>query len=158
MRDTPATRPNDVSLATGLGALLNEGGFVNGEIAIVEREPNVYSTSYASDVVRCRLPEGDELRLLCKYGSDEKLQSGHGAYGARGGVGYEVRMYREVLTRSLLPAPTFYGSRSYPERGQVSLVVEHRGPHTGLEPPGRSDAGGRTMARRISPRARRARP
>ena len=66
MPATPTQRPDDASLAAGLGALLNAGGCAQGYVAVVEREPNVYASSYASDIDRCRLPQGDELRLLCK--------------------------------------------------------------------------------------------
>lgn len=122
-------RPDDTSLAAGLRALLNDGGFAQGDVTVLEREPNIYSSSYASDIVRCRLPHGDELRLLCKYGSDETLRLGHGAHGARGGVGYEASVYRDVLTLSTLPTPAFFGSRIDPKGGQVWLVVEHLGGH-----------------------------
>jgi hypothetical protein len=44
-------RPDDRSLAAGLGALLNDGGFAQGDVTVVERDPNIYSSSYASDIV-----------------------------------------------------------------------------------------------------------
>jgi hypothetical protein len=121
------TRPDDGDLAAELTALLNEGGFARGDVVILEREPNVYSSSYPNDIVRCRLPQGDELELLCKYGSESTLASGHSAHGSRGGVGYEAAVYQYILTPSTLPALTFYGSRSRPERGEVWLVVEFAG-------------------------------
>jgi hypothetical protein len=127
MNGLPATRPADADLAAALTALLNEGGLARGDVVILEREPNAYSSSYPNDVVRCRLPQGDELELLCKYGFDGPLASVHGAHGSRRGVGYEAAVYRHVLARSALPTLTFYGSRSHPERGEVWLVVEFAG-------------------------------
>ena len=136
------TLPSDRELTRELTALLNEGGFARGDVVILERELNIHPGSYPNEIVRCTLPAGDELELLCKYGFRDTVATGHGAYGSRRGVEYEAAVYRQVLAPSPLSAPRFYGSRTRPDDGDAWLVVEFvgRDPRISLHPDAMTEA------------------
>jgi hypothetical protein len=90
-------------------------------VTVIRREANVYSSTYTSEILTCRLPNGTEHRLLCKYGAPAS-QSGH---GHRGGLGYEGLVHRDVLSRASLTRPTFYGAHEEPSSGEVWLALEY---------------------------------
>jgi hypothetical protein len=70
-------------------------GVLGGPVAVLERRPNVRSSTAASEILICRLPDGAVVQLLGKYGSAEDLDE---TYGHKGGVPFEAAVYREILT------------------------------------------------------------
>lgn len=109
--------PNEESLATGLTSALM--GATSAAVTVVARAANPHASTFPSEVVTCRLENGDEIRLFCKYGA-----GGHDAHGHRGGVGYEVEVYRRVLAATALPVPRFYGTAAG-RAGEVWLAIAY---------------------------------
>lgn len=76
-------------------------------MTILERKRNPYESTFPTEIVTCRVNgERRRLRLFIKYGT-ERFDRG---YGHRGDVGYEGRVYRDVLSPLPLSTPTFYGT------------------------------------------------
>jgi aminoglycoside phosphotransferase (APT) family kinase protein len=71
--------------------------------------------------VRCRLSDGRELHVVCKYGAGHSVN----VYGHRGGVPYEVEVYRQVLQPLQAATPTFYGSYTDITTGKWLLVLDY---------------------------------
>jgi hypothetical protein len=109
------------TLTGGLAAVLDGREGRNGLVQILDREPNPYTSTFPGEIVTCRLADGSERRLFCKYTAGE----GHNDHGSRGGVRYEAEVYRQVLQRLPLPAPAFYGAFSGRESGGTWLVLEY---------------------------------
>jgi Phosphotransferase enzyme family len=110
--------PNLQTLAVGLTSVLRS------QATILDRQPNTYTSTFPSEIVRCRLGNGRELRLLCKYGADHRT-SLSGLTGHKGGVPYEAAVYRQVLWMSRPTTPTFYGAYRDGETGDTWLILEY---------------------------------
>src|SRR5262249_54527956 len=91
------------------------------DIEIVAREPIMLGT-YPKEIVTCHRRDGTTFRALCKYAGGAT----HTAYGHRGGIEYEARVYRELLQRMRTPTPAFVGSVADRGRAGAWLVVEYR--------------------------------
>jgi len=113
--------PDDKSLATGLTSALAGAGSTT--VSIVDRAANPHASTFPSEVVTCRLNDGDSIRLFCKYGT-----GGHDAHGHRGGVGYEAEVYRRVLAASELALPRFYGAAAAGPAAEVWLAIGYLEP------------------------------
>lgn len=111
--------PGRATLASGLARALGEAA--GPAVAIVARRPNEYASSFPSEIVTCRLADGRELTVLCKYAAGR----GHAAYGHRGNVTYEAAVYRLVLEPIGVSAPRWYGELTVPETGECGLVIEY---------------------------------
>src|SRR6266516_4325328 len=90
-------------------------------VVVLSRRRNIQTSTSLSEVIRCELPDGRELELFCKYGASPAGDS----YGHRGGVPYEVLVYRHVLDQSQSSAPAFFGAHTDAPGGQTWLVIEH---------------------------------
>lgn len=108
------------------GAMLREafsrsvsGAWVGA--TIVEREPAPCASTFPGEVFICRLADGDERPVLCKYGA----ASCHDTEGHGGGPAYEALVYREILSRSELRSPQFLGSYEHPVSGETWLFLEY---------------------------------
>lgn len=110
--------PDDQALAAGLKSALAGTGCAS--VTVVNRVVNPNASTFPSEVVTCRLGNGDQLRLLCKYGGHD-----HPAYGHRGGVGYEAEVYRRVLAAAALSSPQFYGAAPAGPDGEVWLAISY---------------------------------
>lgn len=86
----------------------------------LRRKPNIYSSTFASEVVGYRLADGSEARLFCKYGAGY-LDDG----STQRGVPYEVEVYRQVLERLPFSTPQFLGSYQNETTGRAWLVLEY---------------------------------
>ncbi len=118
---TPVTRaplPTDAELLEGLVTLFGRKGEAR-PTAILERRPNPYASTFASERVTCRLEDGCALALFCKYGGSYSPNDGH-----HGGVAYEATVYEKVLPLAEGSFPKHYGSYSDPAAGEVWLVLE----------------------------------
>lgn len=115
------TFPDLDALRAGLACVLDHHEGIRGELMIIQREPSAYATSFPCEIVTCRLGNGKELQLFCKYSAGE----GSCSHGQRGGVGYEAGVYREVLAPSGFSVPTFHGAYSDPATGDTWLILEY---------------------------------
>jgi hypothetical protein len=96
--------PSARTLETGLRAVFANGS-VGGRLAVVARSPNEFSGTAPSEVVTCRLGDGRELKLVCKYSPGP----GGNSFGHRGGGSYEAMVYRRVLQPLGASAPVLHG-------------------------------------------------
>lgn len=113
--------PDLAALTTGLAALWHDKGTAGGQVRIRRRKPNVYASTFPSEVVTCRLGGGDERKLFCKYGRGP----GHSDQGCRGGVCYEAEVYQRVLRSLPLPVPVFHGFLADASAGGPALVLDY---------------------------------
>jgi aminoglycoside phosphotransferase (APT) family kinase protein len=111
-------------LSAGLTSAFCGNGSRDEEVTVVGRQANTYASTFPSEVVTCRLADGKEVRLLCKYeaGLFEK------AHGHRGGVRYEAEVYREVLQPLQTSTPAFYGSHVEKATGATWLFLQYLDP------------------------------
>jgi Phosphotransferase enzyme family len=112
--------PDDQLLKARLESALGGNGSVGEGFTILQRQPNAYASTFPSEIVRCRLGNGSELCLLCKYGAGQSP----GTAGHRGGVAYEAAVYHHLLPSLHLSAPRYYGSHSDAESGRTWLIIE----------------------------------
>lgn len=110
-------RPGDVELRAALAQAV---GAARADDLDIERARNATESTFASDIVRCRLPDGTTMIVFCKYGdAGDRPRGGH-----RGGVAYEALVHREVLSHADTPAPRFVGAHAG-EDGATWLFTEH---------------------------------
>lgn len=111
--------PDLRALETGHAAALGEIG--GGSLAVSKRRRNVNASTFMSEILTCRLANGREVRLLCKYGTEHNDES----YGHRGGIGYEAAVYREVVRSLPVPIARYYGTFIDPSSGNTWLFLEY---------------------------------
>jgi hypothetical protein len=92
----------------------------DGAVTIVERRPDVHRASFPNEIIVCRLGDGREMGLFCKYSAHEDAVS----HGHKAGVSYESAVYRDVLERSRERTPKYFGTWR-DARGRTALVVEY---------------------------------
>src|SRR5206468_9293635 len=113
--------PDTTTLAAGLRSLDGPGAAALGQCGIVDRQRNIYTSTFPAEAVTCRLQDGRLIRVLCKYsGGVEKISHGH-----RGGVAYESAVYRHVLQPARAQVPRFFGTHRDPQSGWEWLVLEY---------------------------------
>lgn len=113
--------PDLPTLTVGLTYVFRSNGYADGQVTIVDREPNVYASTFPSEIVTCRFDNGSELRLFCKYEAGH-FQSSH---GHRGGVAYEAEVYCHLLQPLAVSVPTSYGAYTNGMTGDTWLILEH---------------------------------
>ncbi len=113
--------PDRQSLLRGLASVLNGNGRRRARMTFVRREKTLYATSFPCEIVRCHFEDGRKLALFCKYATRNKGSS----YGQRGGVAYEIEVYRQVLQPAQASTPVFYGAYADPRTGGTWLVLEY---------------------------------
>jgi len=91
------------------------------QFTVLAREATAYESTYPVEIVTCQFNDGDKLRLLCKYSAGID----HNSYGHRGGVRYEVEVYRNVLKPIGCSTPRFYGYYTDPNNENTWLVIEY---------------------------------
>ena len=114
-----AQLPRTDRLAEIVVDMLNENGYPTHQLGIVDRVPNEYSSSYPSEIVDCRLPDGRTLKLFCKFSADWDEKK----YSHRRDLAYEGHVYEHVIRHADLTAPLFYGL--YCDRDSTVLVLEY---------------------------------
>jgi hypothetical protein len=114
VNDSFAQLPDNEALAAGLTSELGAPGRVN----VVHRQPNPLASTFPSEVVSCAREDGAGLRLLCKYGGQD-----HPGHGHRGGLAYEVDVYRRVLAAASLPLARFHGAAPAGPTGVAWLAI-----------------------------------
>lgn len=76
-------------------------------LEILERERNLHTSTYPSEIVRVCLNEASNVALYCKYA---KADDGHLSSGHRGGVEYEALVYEKLLAPTCASVPTYFGT------------------------------------------------
>ncbi len=126
--------PDLKTLTDGLTSIFNDNGAMSGRVAVLNREPNVYSSNSRSEIVTCRLADRRELQLFCKY-EDRDGQSWSD-------VAYEAEVYRHVLQPLQVSTLAFYGAYKETTTGRTWLILEHLGDSMSLDELGTSAAMG----------------
>jgi len=121
MDRSPGATPDLDTLSTGLGAAVAESGVLAGELSVIARQPNIYTSTFPSEIITCRVGNGATIRMLCKYSA----VAGNESYGIRGGVEYEADVYRHLLQSLDLSCPTLYGIYRESANKRTGLVMEY---------------------------------
>lgn len=108
-----ARLPSRRRLEDGLAEALGET-----RVEVLSREPNVYTSTFPTETVTCRIGGSRTVSLFCKYGPTV-YESG---YGHRGGIAYEAAVYRDVLSRASTTVPRYIGEHA--EDGVTWLFIE----------------------------------
>lgn len=111
--------PTQEILVAKLTGVLNEHGVTKQPVTVIGREQNIYTSTFPSEIVACRLADGRELELFCKYGS--KVND---SYEHKGNVAYEASVYRQVLGPLQISTPRFFGSVDRETTDSTWLIVE----------------------------------
>jgi aminoglycoside phosphotransferase (APT) family kinase protein len=120
-RTTPYRHADVDRLAAVLASMLNGSADGPGHVTVIDQQPNIEATSLPTEIVTCRLADGREVRLFCKYGPD----GDSGASSQASGVRYEAEVYRQVLQPLKKTPFTFYGTHEDPATGNTLLVLEY---------------------------------
>ena len=90
-------------------------------VLVLNRERSDFSSTYAAEEIRCRLPDGRELDLFCKYnyGHVETHPS------PRRGLAFEAQVYDRVLRPLPLSQSRCYGALGTPHDHEQWLVLEY---------------------------------
>ncbi|HEX7089467.1 MAG TPA: phosphotransferase [Longimicrobiales bacterium] len=112
----PPSLPAEQTLVAGLAAVF---GVAPDEL-VLERRMNPRASTFPSEFVRCRLPDGRRLELCCKYGADE----GDGCHGHRGNAAYEAAVYRLLMQRGVAGVPRLHGTFAERPARRTWLVLE----------------------------------
>ncbi len=122
--------PDRTALSRALAPLL-EGDRRGRGLRVVSRRRFIQASTFASEILVCRLGDGRLIRLLCKYDANlwEGASSGDGTWGYRWhykrGVPHEGAVYREVIEPLGVTAPKFYGLHYDEASGLAYLVLEY---------------------------------
>jgi Phosphotransferase enzyme family len=113
--------PSGAALAAALKSIFRSDGSPRTHVQVLDRKPASYSTTFPCEIVTCRLQGASQVRLFCKYAGGIHY-TGH---GHRGGVQYEIEVYRDILEPLELSRPRFYGGYTDPQAGQHWLFLEY---------------------------------
>ena len=113
--------PDREALTRGLVSVLCANQ-TDSELTVVDRDANLYATSFPSEIVTCRTSDGETIRLFCKYGHPERGASSH---GHRHGVAHEAATYAALLRPLRVSVPHCYGSYEDLDAGRRWLVLEY---------------------------------
>lgn len=120
MRLTHTVLPDRETFAATLTSLLSENKFSKGQLTVVHRERLIQGT-FPKEIVTCRLEDGREIRFFCKYATGP----GHNAYGHRGGVAHEAKVYTELLRPMQVTVPALQGIYRDSTTGEIWLILEY---------------------------------
>ena len=113
--------PDNDSLGVGLESALEDQGLLDGELAILARQKNTYTSTFPSEIVTCQIGSGPEVRLFFKYSADRENE----AYGHRGGVGYEAKVYGQLLNGLDISIAKLYGIYRSTDGINTWLVLDY---------------------------------
>ena len=122
-------QPDTKSLASGLTSVL--GISESADFAILNRERNGYSSGSFSEIVTCGSADGQQLKLLIKYGrhpdSASYTLSANEEFvvAAWSNVPYEAEVYRQLLQPLQAGTAKFYGTYQEPWSGRLWLVLDY---------------------------------
>lgn len=109
--------PTDAELLEKMTAL-----FRRQPIELVSRKDAGNSGTFAAEIVSCIVNKNQRHPLRCKYmtGAENNQEGGH-----RGGLRYEARVYKDVLSQLPLSLPHYYGSFDVQEAGLFCMILEY---------------------------------
>ncbi len=113
--------PDLESLTCGLSQVLNAKGIAVGNATVLDRQPNLYTSTYPSEIVTCRMPDESTVQVFCKYESGGENKSNPN----RGDLGYESEVYRYVLLPLRVSSPVFYGLHKDKMTGTRWMILEY---------------------------------
>jgi len=117
----PAQLPDFETLLIGLKAVFDDTEQTDGEVTIVDRQTNAYTSTSPSEIVTCKFYDGRESKLFCKYGFGYFVTTSR----HQRGVPYELEVYRELLQRAEASTPVFWGGFTDNRTGSTWLVTEY---------------------------------
>jgi len=120
-RELGSGYPDSQALNAALQCVFRGNGAQRTNVFVTHRERALYSTTFPCEIVTCRVKQGREVKLFCKYKADVD----NSRHGHRGGVEYEIAIYRDVLGTLRLSRPKFYGGYTDPQTGQHWLILEY---------------------------------
>ncbi len=108
-------------LTAGLATALRPDGSAE-RVTVLARERNRDESTFPTEIVTCRVGRNrSPLRLFIKYGTSHFNR----AFGHRGDVAFEARVYRDVLQPLRMSTPTFYGLYETGTPGVAWLIIEY---------------------------------
>lgn len=112
--------PDLAALTAGLTSVFCGDNLTDYQVTVIERKPAIHISTHYSEIVMCRLENGAQLQVLCKYGghSDD-------VYDVRLGVKYEAQVYRQLLRPLQISTAKFYGAYKDVTTGKVWLILEY---------------------------------
>jgi len=113
--------PDVQTLSIALTSIFRSNGHSGDQVTVIDRKPNVFASTFPSEIVTCKFGNGKGLRLFCKYENSWN----HEAFGHRGDIAYEVEVYRQILRLSDASTPVFYGAYKDMNTGKTWLVLEY---------------------------------
>ena len=121
MESSLLSLPGLEALKIGLNCAFRSCSSGESDVVVLRREPSIRASSFPSEIVTCRLADGTQRALLCKYAAGYN----HKCYGHRSGVAYEAEVYRRVLKDLPLTSANFYGASTDPCAGEFWLILEY---------------------------------
>jgi hypothetical protein len=109
--------PDSQRLLKGLKKVFTDSSEVH--IEIVTRKPSEYYSTAPTEIIEIRLDK-KAIQLFCKYSGKSSL-----SHGARRGVPYEAKVYKEVIRPLNIPTTKYYGSYKETETGDTWLFIEY---------------------------------
>lgn len=116
----PSRLPSDDLLLEALNRAVTSHFDGGAPLSLVARAANQYSSTAPSEVVTCRLADGREHKLLCKYSI-----GGSNSFGHRGGVPYEAMVYENVLRPLGASVPRLRGVHRDPSTSATWLFLDY---------------------------------
>ncbi len=113
--------PSLLKLTAGLRSALSASRHVIGKLRILDREPALTASTFPSEIVTCRLDNGTQLRLYCKYA----VGYSHDSHDHRRGLAYEATVYSKFLRPLQATVPKFYGVHTDATAGGTWLFLEY---------------------------------
>lgn len=113
--------PEGCDLVAGLAVVLGQSAGASEQPTLVARKPNGYASTFPSEIVTIRMPNGSSRTAFCKY--DRRLD--HDFHGHRHDLLYEGRVYSRILQANRMGTPRLYGVHKEPHTGQTWLIFEN---------------------------------
>jgi len=112
--------PDREALTKVLTKLLLRKTTSHATVQILKRWTFRHGSTFPVEIVSCRMPDGQSLRVFCKYEAGRS----HQGHGHRGGLGYEADVYEKILDPSRCSAPAFLGRHYDRPSGDTWLFLE----------------------------------
>ncbi len=100
---------------------LDNSAIEHQTVAVLSREPSEFSSTFAAEEVNCRLFDGRELKLFCKYSYGHRDSEPT----PRRGLAFEVAVYQRIVRPLPLSQTHCYGAYHEPHTHEEWLVLEH---------------------------------
>src|SRR5262249_52431986 len=119
MRTPLSLLPGLPRLTTGLTTALADNGSPR-PVTVLRRKLPRFMYTFPNEVVTCQLPGGRKRRAFIKYDGGRS----HKAFGHRGDVSYEAKVYQHLLRSLPGFRPRYLGALGEPGTGSTWLMLE----------------------------------